>query len=118
MGGHNSLRGTIFTSEYCPGGHYSRGDTFHSDTGFEWQRAALEQLLRALTDRQTHRQTYRQTDYCNPAAHAQRVNTIARFLKFTQNYVLSVYIVDMNTVLSSMQLWANSPFDDLYQSHK
>ena len=23
MGGHNSLRGTIFTSEYCPGGHYS-----------------------------------------------------------------------------------------------
>ena len=25
--------GTIFTGEYCPGGHYSRGDTIHSDTG-------------------------------------------------------------------------------------
>ena len=25
--------GTIFTREYCPGGHYSRGDTIHSDTG-------------------------------------------------------------------------------------
>ena len=23
---------TIFTSEYCPGGHYSRGDIIHSDT--------------------------------------------------------------------------------------
>ena len=24
---------TIFTSELCPGGHYSRGDIIHSDTG-------------------------------------------------------------------------------------
>ena len=36
QGGHNSLRGTLFTSEYCPGGHYSlvnyvRGDNIHSD---------------------------------------------------------------------------------------
>ena len=24
---------TLFTSEYCPGGHYSRGDIIHSDNG-------------------------------------------------------------------------------------
>ena len=39
MGGHNSLRGTIFTSEYCPGGHYSlvnnvRADIIHGGTLF------------------------------------------------------------------------------------
>ena len=26
-------RGTLFTSEYCPGGQYSRGDIIHSDNG-------------------------------------------------------------------------------------
>ena len=25
--------GTLFSSEYCPGGQYSRGDIIHSDTG-------------------------------------------------------------------------------------
>ena len=30
--------------------------------------------VRALTDTHTDIHTYRQTDYCNPAAHAQRVN--------------------------------------------
>ena len=24
--------GTLFSSEYCPGGQYSRGDIIHSDT--------------------------------------------------------------------------------------
>ena len=33
MGGHSSLRGTIFTSEYCPGGTLFTGDTIHSDNG-------------------------------------------------------------------------------------
>ena len=26
-------RGTLFSSEYCPGGQYSRGDIIHSDNG-------------------------------------------------------------------------------------
>ena len=41
MGRHYSLGGTLFTgggtlftSEYCPGGHYSPGDSIPSDTGF------------------------------------------------------------------------------------
>ena len=25
--------GTLFSSEYCPGGQYSRGDIIHSDNG-------------------------------------------------------------------------------------
>ena len=41
MGGHNSLRVTIFTSEYCPGGHYSQGDTIHSDTGMNFLYMAV-----------------------------------------------------------------------------
>ena len=32
-GEHYSLGGTLFTSELCPAGHYSRGDTNHSHTG-------------------------------------------------------------------------------------
>ena len=32
-GGHYSLGGTLFTSELCPAGHYSRGNTIHSHTG-------------------------------------------------------------------------------------
>ena len=38
-GGHNSPTGTLFTSEYSPGGHYSlvnivRGDDIHGGTLF------------------------------------------------------------------------------------
>ena len=53
-GGHYSLRGTLFSSEYCPGGHCSRrGDTIHSDNGagtnvtemyHGWKRGGIEVL--------------------------------------------------------------------------
>ena len=32
------VRGTIFTSEYCPGGHFSWGDTIPSDNGSGYAR--------------------------------------------------------------------------------
>ena len=32
VGGHYSLKGTVFTSEYCPGGQYSLGNSVWGDT--------------------------------------------------------------------------------------
>jgi hypothetical protein len=51
-GGHNSLRRTLFTSEYCPGGQYSlvnivRGDIIHGGTIFTPTKAlALNSLFK------------------------------------------------------------------------
>ena len=42
-------------------------------TTFGQQGSALEQLER---EEYTHTATHRETDYCNPAAHAQRVNKL------------------------------------------